>query len=219
MKYKIRKYNYRFPDNVLLKDIRKTAEKHGSRTLARAVYDAEGKFNPSTIRKRFGSWNNALELAGLEIQRIPFITTGQLLENMKQVWDSLGRQPLVSEMKLPLSAYGVTVYVNRFGSWQEALKACIKYSVRHKGKRPVVKAALGKLYRRINKTRNVNLAMRYLILKRDNFKCRLCGASPALTPGLILHIDHIIPVYKNGETTPENLQTLCSDCNYGKGAK
>ena len=31
-----------------------------------------------------------------------------------------------------------------------------------------------------------------------------------------LHIDHIIPWSKGGETVLENLQTLCSDCNLGK---
>jgi 5-methylcytosine-specific restriction endonuclease McrA len=47
-------------------------------------------------------------------------------------------------------------------------------------------------------------------------RCRLCGRSPATLPGLQLHIDHIVAWSKGGETVDENLQTLCSDCNYGK---
>ena len=53
-------------------------------------------------------------------------------------------------------------------------------------------------------------------MKRDNFKCCMCGRSPSTTIGLELHIDHIIPWSMGGETVIDNLQTLCSDCNLGK---
>ena len=66
-------------------------------------------------------------------------------------------------------------------------------------------------------TRVISDKLRYKVLKRDNFKCCACGASPAKDPSIELHIDHIIPWSKGGETTFENLQTLCSRCNIGKG--
>ena len=64
--------------------------------------------------------------------------------------------------------------------------------------------------------REIGIQLRYKVLKRDNFKCCACGASPAKDPTVELHIDHIIPWSKSGETTLENLQTLCSRCNIGK---
>lgn len=64
--------------------------------------------------------------------------------------------------------------------------------------------------------RKISDKLRYQVLKRDNFKCCICGASPAKDPTIELHIDHIIPWSKGGETTIENLQTLCSRCNLGK---
>lgn len=64
--------------------------------------------------------------------------------------------------------------------------------------------------------REIPISLRYKIMKRDNFKCCFCGASPAKDPSVELHIDHIIPWSKGGETTEENLQTLCSKCNMGK---
>lgn len=57
--------------------------------------------------------------------------------------------------------------------------------------------------------------LRYKILKRDGFKCVLCGRT--VEDGVKLHIDHIIPVSKGGKTVPENLRTLCENCNWGKG--
>lgn len=66
------------------------------------------------------------------------------------------------------------------------------------------------------KSRTISDKLRYTVLKRDNFKCCACGASPAKDPSVELHIDHIIPWSKGGETALENLQTLCSRCNIGK---
>ena len=65
-------------------------------------------------------------------------------------------------------------------------------------------------------TRTISDKLRYQVLKRDNFKCCACGASPAKDPSVELHIDHIIPWSKGGESTLKNLQTLCSKCNIGK---
>lgn len=67
-----------------------------------------------------------------------------------------------------------------------------------------------------NAARTISDKLRYRVLKRDNFKCCACGASPAKDPAVELHIDHIIPWSKGGETVEENLQTLCSKCNLGK---
>lgn len=57
--------------------------------------------------------------------------------------------------------------------------------------------------------------LRYRILKRDNFRCVLCGRGMA--DGIRqLEVDHIQPISKGGLTVPENLRTLCFDCNQGK---
>lgn len=65
-------------------------------------------------------------------------------------------------------------------------------------------------------SRKISDKLRYQVLKRDNFKCCACGASPAKDPSIELHIDHIVPWSKGGETKADNLQTLCSKCNLGK---
>jgi len=67
--------------------------------------------------------------------------------------------------------------------------------------------------------RIANLRQRFRVMKRDGFKCVLCGASPATTPGCELQIDHIIPWSKGGETAEENLRTLCAQCNLGRSNK
>lgn len=64
--------------------------------------------------------------------------------------------------------------------------------------------------------RDASVKLRFDVFKRDNFKCCICGASPAKDINVELHIDHIIPWSKGGETEMDNLQTLCSRCNLGK---
>jgi HNH endonuclease len=113
--------------------------------------------------------------------------------------------------------YSPNIYGNRFGKWNEVLEAFTEFQ--KTGKCKIITNGTLKNHRNKNKRKAISKSLRYDILKRDNFKCRGCGSSPATNPLIILHVDHIIPLSKGGETTPDNLQTLCSDCNLGKGAK
>lgn len=56
--------------------------------------------------------------------------------------------------------------------------------------------------------------LRYNVMKRDHFRCVLCGRSAR--DGTELEVDHIKPVSKGGLTEMSNLRTLCKDCNRGK---
>lgn len=58
-------------------------------------------------------------------------------------------------------------------------------------------------------------SLRYRVLSRDGYRCKICGASAS--DGVQLHVDHIFPVSKGGKTELSNLQTLCNRCNLGKG--
>lgn len=61
----------------------------------------------------------------------------------------------------------------------------------------------------------VTRAMRYDVLRRDDFHCVRCGRGRE--DGVKLHAVHIVPVSRSGKTVMSNLQTLCEDCNCGKG--
>lgn len=73
-------------------------------------------------------------------------------------------------------------------------------------------------YRKKVERSKMSQSLRYDILKRDGFRCVLCGRS-AREHGVELEVDHIIPVSKGGKTEPDNLRTLCKDCNRGKRDK
>lgn len=52
------------------------------------------------------------------------------------------------------------------------------------------------------------------ILKRDGYKCVICGRG--YKEGVELHVDHIKPKYLGGKSTIENGQTLCAQHNFIK---
>jgi hypothetical protein len=59
-----------------------------------------------------------------------------------------------------------------------------------------------------------SLRLRFLVLRRDGFRCQLCGATAA--DGVRLEVDHRVPRAKGGTDAEANLWTLCRDCNAGK---
>ena len=67
-----------------------------------------------------------------------------------------------------------------------------------------------------NKRAKLTAGLRYVILKRDGFRCCKCGKSQVDANYVRLEVDHKIPVSQWGRTVEENLETLCRDCNRGK---
>jgi len=59
---------------------------------------------------------------------------------------------------------------------------------------------------------------RWDIFRRDGFRCHYCGRTQH-DEGVVLVIDHIIPLAHGGTHDPENLTTACRDCNGGKSDK
>lgn len=59
--------------------------------------------------------------------------------------------------------------------------------------------------------------LRRAVFMRDGFRCQECGAFPGEHKDVFLEVDHVVPVAKGGTNHINNLQTLCSVCNIGKG--
>lgn len=63
----------------------------------------------------------------------------------------------------------------------------------------------------------MNASLRLKVMKRDHFRCVLCGASPAKDGGkTVLHIDHKIPLRQGGTSAIDNLRTMCQPCNFAR---
>lgn len=179
-------------------------------------YTELGRYNSEQVVYRFGSWNNALKQAGLPQSSNRQHSNVELFENIERVWVKKGRQPVREDMNnKELSLISSGAYLRRFGTWTNALKRFVEYMDDESAQLEPTRSDADCLHQLDH--RSISLRMRWNVMKRDNFKCRLCGASPAQNPTVILHVDHILPWSKGGKTSIDNLRTLCSKCNLGKG--
>lgn len=205
------------PDEDLLQDVIKAAKGLEQESITMEQYSDRGSFHPSTLVRRFGSWHKVLENCNLPQNRTPMNIPNELLfENMAEVWQLLGRQPSYNDLGKCGSRYSNGTYEKRFGSWNNALKAFIEFINNGENQLPVLKTK-PKPTEIFNLTpRNINWRLRAKVLIKDNCICQMCGTSPAKDPDVVLHVDHVRPWSKGGETVEENLRTLCSRCNIGK---
>lgn len=219
MKFELDEYHRGVNDSELIADLKETASKLKKKSVTRDEQDEKGRFHSTTFIRRFGSWFGALEKAGLENTRTPMnLPEEALFQNLEEIWVKLGRQPKYAEVQKPFSKYSVGTYENRFGTWRKALEKFVAYVNNNENTGPFEEAnEFTSKENTSHKTkRGINWRLRFIVMRRDNFKCAICGRSPATDPSIILHVDHVKAWANGGETVLENLQTLCSKCNIGK---
>jgi len=200
-------------DGDLLADMRNVARNTGMSMLKQSTYRENGKYGVTTVIRRFGGWNEAVKAANLLVTVERNIPDEKLFDALFGLWVGLGRQPAYAEVQAPLCLYSVTTFERRFGSWRQALEAFVAYTAKADLSAP--DSASTKPSRKRTQ-RIADLRLRFRVMARDRFRCVACGASPAITPGVQLNVDHITPWSLGGETVEENLQTLCVPCNQGK---
>jgi len=208
------------PKSDLLADLQRVAKYLGVESITKITYDQHGHFGATTLLRKFGSWNNALSAAGLTLTNRINIPDDELFENLANVWQALGRQPVGNDLSktLGMSRFSLGTYEKRFGSWNKALLAFIQYIENPSSETSTSEAGSKELSSSSSRRtpRKINWRLRATVLIRDNCICKMCGASPSKDPSVTLHIDHIKPWSKGGETVIDNLQTLCVVCNMGK---
>jgi len=210
--YDLKPYNKDITDQELLDDLRRVAQLLQKTTVRYAEYPEYGRCASRVFETRFGSWNRALQAAGLEITRRQDIPDIDLFGNLEQVWRTLGRQPRREELRKPFSAFSGGVYERRFRGWRAALEAFVAYA--NSSAEELTTSTDPDKSKKTS--RFPDLRLRFRVLNRDSFKCQACGRSPAIEHGVQLHIDHVVPWSAGGPTILENLKTLCERCNLGK---
>jgi hypothetical protein len=222
MKYQLKDFNRNVLDTELLDDLKRVANKLSINTLTSREYDRnKGKYTSGTIHRRFGSWNTALEKAGLKSVLKHNLSEVELFKNIEDVWIKLGRQPVSRDMKRPLSEFSPSAYLRKFGTFRNALESFVEYiNLDNEHNQEIEKTEIEEPTQESepvfkHKTKRIPSArLKVQVLMRDGNKCRLCGIK---VTGDNIHFDHILPWSKGGETVLENLQVLCAPHNLAKG--
>lgn len=224
MKYQLREFNRNIPDGELLTDLKAVADRLCKNSISSREYnDSDSKYTSGTIAARFGSWNNALQKAGLELVHQREVSTEELFKNLEQVWLTIGQQPTSRDMKKPASKYSIHQYISKFDTWVNSINNFIEFMNYNKLTKPNdisdseqdIKSVKNELAIFKHKTKRFpSERLKVQVLMRDGNRCRLCGIT--LT-GDRIHFDHIKPWSKGGETILENLQILCDTHNLAKG--
>ena len=220
MKFELDDYHRNINDEELINDLKRIALELNKNAVTREENDERWQYHSSTYVRRFGSWFNALEKAWLEQTRSSLnIPNEELFKNLEEIWIQLGRQPKYEEIQKPISKYHVGTYVKRYWSWRSTLERFVSYindewinellDFSEEEKREIVSS-------KHKTSRTINWRLRFIVMKNDNFKCKICGRNPAMDASIVLHVDHIKAWANWGETVLENLQTLCSVCNIWK---
>jgi len=226
----------RLTDDELLEELRRVADRAPDGVVTRALFDTQAACHSDAIERRFGSWAHGLAKAGLQRSHLGRrYSVEDYFENLLNIWTHHGRQPLLREMDEHPSQITAGGYEAKFGGWRRALREFVErmnqgdkdadtlvpdagieetvagnrnhaHLIRSIAGSPTRAGALG-------------LSIRYKVLRRDSFRCCLCGRSPASTQGLELHVDHIVARARGGDNSSANLRTLCVECNLGKGVQ
>jgi hypothetical protein len=191
---KLRRRN--IPEADLIADMQNVAAHLKKETITKIDYDHYGHFGATTILRKFGGWNKALSMSGLILTNRINIPDEELFENLANIWQILGRQPVGKDLSkvLGTSLFSLGTYEKRFGSWNKSLISFIQYIESTNNEAPTITDNLQDKSVNISgrTPRKINWRLRATILIRDHCICRMCGASPSKDSSVTLHIDPVV---------------------------
>jgi hypothetical protein len=129
-------------DEDLISDLRQSAAEHGG-SLSFTAYDHHGTYGAATVQRHFGSWNDGLKKAGLDINRKYWENVGILKELRRITDDNIA--PSQGELRAKETVSPSTVK-NQFGRWW---KGTVSAGLRPRYRRPLTPKQFDQLY---NKT-------------------------------------------------------------------
>lgn len=155
------------------------------------------KYSHTLYANIFGSWNDALRAANLEVNKEMSISSQDLLDEIKRIYEKIDRSPTSVEMD-NIGKYSSDSYYRKFGGWNKAVE----------------KAGLNPYKKYSENIDNQNIEYKLKkwakeVKRRDNYECVQCGKSNEL------HAHHIKrkSEYPEKALDIDNGKTLCIDCH------
>lgn len=132
-----------YTDASLLAEIRRVAKLVNDASLSTTAFSQHSRVGLTTLRRRFGSWREALQAAGLGHLYVEIpparisrtlgreLTNDEILKELQRVAAMFGGGTLTVEQFKSVAAIGPDTVRSRFGSWPQALQAAGIESANH----------------------------------------------------------------------------------------
>jgi len=125
-----------YDDENLKAELRRVASLLGNAPMTRKAFDAVAKASSSAVVRRFGTWAEALQAAGLpgkysgrtvsermRLQPAKGMTDAELIEDLQRVAGQLGSRTLSRAQFDQLGRVSTSAIERRFGPWKAGLDA------------------------------------------------------------------------------------------------
>jgi len=122
MKFELKPNNRNVDDETILEDLRRVARENPDISMTSEKYSNRGRFHSATIIRRFGSWHDALEKAGLQRTRNYNVSIHECIGDLKDVSRVLGKESFTREEYSEHGKYSSTTVNRLLGSWLKALQ-------------------------------------------------------------------------------------------------
>ena len=107
-------------DSVLIDRLQEFASEL-EKTPTSTEMDEQGPHTARTYQNHFGTWNDALKRAELDVNKERGVSDEELLSELKRLYADKGYTPTADDMD-SRGRFSASNYVRRFGNWQDALK-------------------------------------------------------------------------------------------------
>jgi len=114
----------KYTKEELLSELKRVSKNLNKTNITQRDFIRNSKINPRQYIWHFGSWNNAIKEACLEVNLSTLekkVPTELLFQDINRVVKKVGKIPTTDEMKVN-GKYGLGTYKKRFGSWSEMIK-------------------------------------------------------------------------------------------------
>ena len=196
-----------------LKDLKGYALFLNDKPITATGYNYWGKYSRDTIRRLFGSWENACMEAGITSLKKYKYSAKELIIHIEKVAIWRQARPSIGDLKKYNDIHRSTItsdaFSRRWGGYARFIKLFSDYKMGKITEKNLIDSIESKRKRRF-----ISVKTRAQVLNRDSYTCVDCGASPSA--GAKLHVHHLKPVSHGGTNELQNLVTNCSECNQGK---
>lgn len=114
-----------YSDEALLDEIKRVAAAINGKRLTQEKFLELSRVHVTTVRRRFGSWQKALDLAGIDEDVAPRfnpVTREDVIQALKQyAQESPQSSPTVEEIALRIGVHKTTL-AGKFGPWRDLLR-------------------------------------------------------------------------------------------------